>query len=63
MSKSLFKDFSNYRIIVEMRTRYHSDINREQFDQIRALLEGARKKTAPRIADAQSVKNTDTATH
>ncbi|MCE4281453.1 IS5/IS1182 family transposase, partial [Xanthomonas hortorum pv. gardneri] len=28
-----------------MRARYPSDISREQFEQIRALLEGARKKT------------------
>ncbi|MCE4283145.1 IS5/IS1182 family transposase, partial [Xanthomonas hortorum pv. vitians] len=27
-----------------MRARYPSDISREQFEQIRALLEGARKK-------------------
>ncbi|MCE4517550.1 hypothetical protein LYZ87_19040, partial [Xanthomonas hortorum pv. vitians] len=30
---------------MEMRARYPSDISREQFEQIRALLEGARKKT------------------
>ncbi|MCE4299501.1 hypothetical protein LYZ91_16815, partial [Xanthomonas hortorum pv. vitians] len=29
---------------MEMRARYPSDISREQFEQIRALLEGARKK-------------------
>ncbi|MGH8032313.1 MAG: IS5/IS1182 family transposase, partial [Luteimonas sp.] len=34
-----------------MRPRYPSDISRTQFDQIRPLLEGARKKTSPRKVD------------
>nr|WP_325170036.1 transposase [Xanthomonas hortorum] len=38
-----------------MRARYPSDISREQFEQIRALLEGARKKTAPRKVDLYEV--------
>ncbi|CAD0310496.1 hypothetical protein CFBP2044_10110 [Xanthomonas hortorum pv. cynarae] len=40
---------------MEMRARYPSDISREQFEQIRALLEGARKKTAPRKVDLYEV--------
>ncbi|MFC7520701.1 IS5 family transposase [Xanthomonas populi] len=38
-----------------MRARYPSDVSREQFEQIRALLEGARKKTAPRKVDLYDV--------
>ena len=43
-----------------------SDISREEYEQIREDLEGARKKTRPReydlyIVDAQSVQNADTA--
>jgi len=34
-----------------MRKQYPSDINREQFEEIRELLEGARKKTKPRKID------------
>jgi transposase len=34
-----------------MRKQYPSDINREQFEEIRVILEGARKKTKPRIID------------
>ena len=38
-----------------MRPRYPSDIRRDQFEQIRALLESARKKTAPRKVDLYEV--------
>jgi transposase len=36
---------------IGMRHHYPSDISRQQFEPIRALLEGARKKTAPRKID------------
>lgn len=38
-----------------MRKTYPSDINREQFEKIRPLLEGARKKTRPRTLDLYDV--------
>ena len=38
-----------------MRHRYPSDISRDQFEQIRPLLESARKKTAPRKVDLYDV--------
>ena len=38
-----------------MRKQYPSDITREQFEQIRPLLEGGRKKTAPRKVDLYEV--------
>ena len=38
-----------------MRKGYPSDIKREQFEVIRPLLEGARKKTAPRKVDLYEV--------
>ncbi len=38
-----------------MRPSYPSDISREQFEQIRPLLESARKKTAPRKVDLYDV--------
>jgi len=34
-----------------MRKPYPSDISREQFEQIRPLLEGVRKQTKPRTVD------------
>ena len=37
------------------RKVYPSDISREQFEKIRALLEGARKKTKPRRVDLYEV--------
>jgi hypothetical protein len=37
------------------RHRYPSDISCEQFEQIRPLLESARKKTAPRKVDLYDV--------
>jgi transposase len=38
-----------------MRAKYPSDISREQFEEIRPLLEGARRKTAPRKVDLYEV--------
>jgi hypothetical protein len=38
-----------------MRKVYPSDINREQFEQIRSLLESASKKTRPRTVDLYEV--------
>jgi len=38
-----------------MRKVYPSDINREQFEQIRPLLESASKKTRPRTIDLYDV--------
>ena len=37
------------------RKHYPSDISRKQFDQIRPLLEGSRKKTAPRKWDLYDI--------
>jgi transposase len=34
---------------------YPSDIDREQFDKIKPLLESARKKTRPRVVDLYDV--------
>jgi transposase len=38
-----------------MRKVYPSDISREQFEPVRALLENARKKTRPRTVDLYEV--------
>jgi transposase len=38
-----------------MRKSYPSDISREQFEQIRELLESGRKKTRPRQVDLYDV--------
>lgn len=38
-----------------MRKAYPSDISREQFEHIRPLLEGGRKKTRPRQVDLYEV--------
>ena len=38
-----------------MRKSYPSDISREQFESIRPLLEGARRKTSPRRVDLYEV--------
>lgn len=38
-----------------MRKKYPSDISREQFDQIKALLEGVRKRTKPRKVELYEV--------
>jgi transposase len=35
--------------------RYSSDISREQFEQIREVLESARKRTKPRTVDLYDV--------
>jgi transposase len=37
------------------RKSYPSDISREQFEQIRALLEGSRKRTNPRRVDLYDI--------
>jgi transposase len=37
------------------RKHYPSDISREQFEQLRPLLEGARKKTCPRRQDLYDI--------
>ena len=39
-----------------MRKHYPSDISREHFEQVRLLLEGARKKTRPRTVDLYEVR-------
>ncbi|MGZ8192929.1 MAG: transposase, partial [Methylobacter sp.] len=38
-----------------MRKTYPSDISREQFEQIRPLLESVRKKTKPRTVDLYEI--------
>ncbi len=38
-----------------MRAKYPSDMSREQFETIKPLLEGARKKTKPRTVDLYEV--------
>lgn len=38
-----------------MRKTYPSDISREQFEQVKGLLESARKKTRPRTVDLYDV--------
>lgn len=40
---------------IGVRHHYPSDIGRDQFEQIRPLLESARKKTAPRKVDLYDV--------
>jgi transposase len=40
-----------------MRGRYPSDITKEQFEEIREILESARKKTRPRTVDLHDVFN------
>jgi transposase len=40
-----------------MHTTYPSDLTREQFEQIRPLLESARKNTKPRTLDLYDVFN------
>lgn len=37
------------------KKKYHSDIGREQFEQIRPLLEQARRRTKPRTVDLYEV--------
>jgi hypothetical protein len=41
--------------IGRMRKRYPSDIRRDQFEQVRCLLESARKQTRPRTVDLYEV--------
>ncbi len=38
-----------------MRKTYNSDITKEQFEKIRPILEGARKKTKPRVLDLYDI--------
>lgn len=38
-----------------MSVMYPSDVSREQFEAIRPILEGVRKKTSPRIVDLYSI--------
>ena len=42
---------------MEPRKPYPGDIRPEQFQQIRALLEGVRKRTKPRTVDLYEVFN------
>src|SRR6266702_5649252 len=39
------------------RKQYPSDVSREQFEQVRSLLEGVRKRTKPRTVDLFVVFN------
>lgn len=41
--------------MTECAKKYPSDISREQFEQIRPLLEGARKRTKPRTVDLYEI--------
>lgn len=38
-----------------MEQVYPSDISREQFDQIRSILESSRKRTSPRVVDLYDI--------
>ena len=42
-------------ILQQMRTFYPSDISKDQFEEIRGLLENARKRTRPRKLDLYEV--------
>jgi transposase len=42
---------------MKQRKAYPSDVSREQFESIRALLEGVRKRTKPRTVDLYEVFN------
>src|SRR6266568_3628493 len=42
---------------MEQRKAYPSDVSREQFESIRPLLEGVRKRTKPREVDLHEVFN------
>ena len=42
-------------ILQQMRTSYPSDISKEQFSEIKELLENARKRTRPRTLDLYDV--------
>ena len=41
--------------IKKMRKKYPSDITKEQFEQLRSILESGRKKTVPRKVDLSEV--------
>ena len=42
---------------MEPRKQYPSDVSREQFEKVRPLLEGVRKRTMPRTVDLHEVFN------
>ena len=42
-------------MIVRMRKKYPSDITQEQFEHIRPILEGHKRKTRPRIVDLYEI--------
>ena len=42
---------------MERRKQYPSDVSREQFERVRPLLEGVRKRTKPRTVDLYEVFN------
>jgi transposase len=42
---------------MERRKHYPSDVSREQFESVRSLLEGVRKRTKPRTVDLYEVFN------
>jgi transposase len=42
---------------MELRKVYPSDVSRKQFESIRPLLEGVRKRTKPRTVDLHKVFN------
>ncbi|MGC8551050.1 MAG: transposase, partial [Acidobacteriaceae bacterium] len=42
---------------MKRRKAYPSDVSREQFESIRPLLEGVRKRTKPRTVDLHEVFN------
>ena len=52
--KNLFK-LSEICYKKRIRKKYPSDITKEQFEQIRSILESGRKKTAPRKVDLYEV--------
>ena len=53
-TKKLFK-LSEICYKKRMRKKYPSDITKEQFEQLRSILESGRKKTAPRKVDLSEV--------
>lgn len=42
-------------MIVQMRKKYPSDITQEQFEHIRPILEGHKRKTRPRVVDLYEI--------
>ena len=53
-SKNLFK-VKEIGYNKKMRKKYPSDITKEQFEQLRSILESGRKKTVPRKVDLSEV--------